>query len=53
MCIVSHSINKLTRLWNTLSNITNAVPATDEYAVLIGFVDTPEPRSMRITVKPV
>lgn len=36
-----------------LSNVTNAVPATDEYAVLICLVDTPGPRSTSKTVKPV
>lgn len=37
----------------TLSKVMYAVPATDEYAVLIALVDTPGPRSMRRTVKPV
>lgn len=37
----------------TLSKVMYAVPATDEYAVLTAFVDTPGPRSMRRTVKPV
>jgi hypothetical protein len=51
---VYKSINKaVKRSCNTLSNVTKAVPATDEYAVLIGFVDTPGPRSMSMTVKPV
>ena len=36
----------------TLSNVTNAVPAEDEYAVLICRVSTPSPRSTRMTVKP-
>lgn len=37
----------------TLSKVMYAVPATDEYAVLTAFVDTPGPRSMRRTVNPV
>ena len=37
----------------TLSNVTYAVPAAAEYAVLIAFVDTPGPRGINITVKPV
>ena len=36
----------------TLSNVTNAEPAVAEYEVLMGFVSTPSPRSMSITVKP-
>lgn len=38
-----------TRTW---SNVTYAVPAEDEYDVLIAFVETPSPRSTRMTVKP-
>lgn len=49
--------SKICRAFNewmhTLSNVTNAVPATDEYAVLICFVSTPGPLGMRITVNPV
>lgn len=37
----------------TLSKVTNAVPATDEYAVLMGLVETPSPRSINMTVNPV
>jgi hypothetical protein len=37
----------------TLSNVTYAVPAAAEYAVLIGFVEIPGPRGINITVKPV
>ncbi len=36
----------------TRSNVTYAVPAEDEYDVLIAFVETPSPRSTRMTVKP-
>ena len=36
----------------TLSNVTYAVPAVAEYAVLMGFVSTPSPRSTRMTVNP-
>lgn len=37
----------------TLSKVTNAVPAAEEYAVLIGLVETPGPRGINMTVKPV
>lgn len=37
----------------TLSKVTYAVPAADEYAVLMGLVETPGPRGINITVKPV
>jgi len=37
----------------TLSKVTYAVPATEEYAVLICLVSTPGPLSTRITVNPV
>lgn len=36
----------------TLSNVTNAVPAAEEYAVLIGLVDNPSQRGTRMTVYP-
>lgn len=36
-----------------MSNVTYAVPAAAEYAVLIGFVEIPGPRGINITVKPV
>lgn len=37
----------------TLSKVTYAVPAAAEYAVLMGLVETPGPRGINITVKPV
>ena len=36
----------------TLSNVTYAVPAVEEYEVLMGLVSTPSPRSMRKTENP-
>ena len=36
----------------TLSNVTNAVPAEAEYAVLIGLVESPSQRGTRMTVYP-
>ena len=36
----------------TLSKVTYAVPAADEYEVLTGLVSTPSPRSTRMTVNP-
>lgn len=36
----------------TLSNVTNAVPAAAEYAVLIGLVESSSERGTRMTVYP-
>ena len=36
----------------TLSNVTNAVPAVAEYAVLIGLVESPSQRGTKMTVYP-
>lgn len=36
----------------TLSNVTNAVPAVAEYAVLIGLVESPSERGTKMTVYP-
>lgn len=36
----------------TLSKVMYAVPAVEEYEVLIAFVSTPSPRSTRIAVNP-
>ena len=36
----------------TLSNVTNAVPAVAEYAVLIGLVESASQRGTRMTVYP-